>query len=75
LFELLNKQRYKCALSGQELTPENVSLDHVVPLCDGGSDDIENVQLVTLEINRMKSTLPNSRFVELCQHVARTSKQ
>ena len=70
LKRLLLKQENKCALSGIELTVENIELDHIIPLADGGSHSMENVQLVCREINRMKGVLSDARFVELCKKVA-----
>ena len=67
---LLEAQGYRCALTGLELTPENSSLDHKTPLSSGGKHVMSNVQLIVPDINTMKGTLSNDRFVELCRLVA-----
>jgi CRISPR/Cas system Type II protein with McrA/HNH and RuvC-like nuclease domain len=66
---MLMKQNYQCALTGKELTPENCSIDHVVPLCKGGAHALENAQLVVAEGNRAKGSLTDEEFLELCSDV------
>lgn len=70
LREILETQGYKCALSGDELTPDACSLDHKQPLSKGGSHTIDNVQLVTPEINRMKGSMTMDEFILMCMKVA-----
>jgi phenylalanyl-tRNA synthetase beta subunit len=36
LREILDRQNYKCALTGRPLTPDNCAMDHIVPLSRGG---------------------------------------
>ena len=69
--KLIEKQKYRCALSGVELTPETAALDHIVPITDGGGDDIDNLQWVHEEINRMKGTMDNDQFIKTVKRVAR----
>lgn len=70
LRKLLASQAHKCALSGDDLTPKSCSLDHKQPLSKGGSHTIDNVQLVTPDINRMKGSLTMDEFVLMCIKVA-----
>lgn len=70
--EMLKDQGYRCALSGMELTPSNVSLDHIKPLDSGGTHTMNNVHLVTKEVNRMKSTMSMDEFVGICRCIAET---
>lgn len=69
LEDLRVKQNNLCALTGRHLTPENVSLDHCIPVQKGGSHLIENCQLVCEEINRSKNALTNEEFIALCREV------
>lgn len=71
LMRLIEKQEYRCALSGMILTPDVAALDHIVPVSEGGSDAIDNLQWVHEEINRMKGTMDNRSFIELSRKVAR----
>lgn len=71
LKRLLEYQSFKCALTGVELTPQTLALDHIKPLSSGGEDMMENVQLVHTAVNSMKGTLCMEEFVEWCKKVAR----
>jgi hypothetical protein len=70
LLALLELQGRCCALSGIELTPQTVSLDHIVPLAEGGADDMGNVQLVHAIINSMKGLMSQADFVKWCRLVS-----
>jgi hypothetical protein len=70
LLALLELQGRCCALSGIELTPQTVSLDHIVPLAEGGTDDMGNVQLVHAIINSMKGLMSQADFVKWCKLVS-----
>jgi len=65
------RQGDKCALSGIPITPQTCSLDHKNPRSMGGSDDIDNLQLVLPVINRAKGTMTQDQFVAMCHAVAR----
>ena len=53
--DLLIKQNYRCAITGEILTPgDNCSLDHILPISLGGNDDINNCQWVSKSINFWK---------------------
>ena len=75
LEQLIRKQRYRCALTNRKLTPQTVSLDHVVPLSRTGRDGhrLDNVQLVTSEANRAKGAMDAEDFLQLCRDVVRTA--
>jgi predicted DNA-binding protein YlxM (UPF0122 family) len=71
LMELVKKQDFKCALTGQDITdPSLASLDHIVPVSNGGGNEVNNLQWVLSEVNRMKGTLTQERFIELCCKIA-----
>lgn len=70
LRQVLERQGYRCALSGLELTPQNCSADHVLPLKRGGSHAIENIQLVREEVNAAKGTMTNGEFITMCRQVS-----
>lgn len=70
LFELIEAQKYRCALTGIALKPEDAALDHCVPVSIGGEHVISNVQWVSAEVNTMKGQLTTERFVTLCRLVA-----
>lgn len=77
LYNLLESQNFKCALSGEELLPLDGSLDHKQQDMNISLDRIDaskgyiidNVQWVTKQINWAKNTLNNEDFVALCSKV------
>lgn len=42
-------------MHGYEKTPEGYEVDHIIPLCAGGPDTPENMQLLTIEAHREKT--------------------
>jgi 5-methylcytosine-specific restriction endonuclease McrA len=70
LMEKLELQGRRCALTGRPLTLESVSIDHVVPVSNGGDSSVDNLELVAMEVNTAKGTLSRKAFVELCVDVA-----
>lgn len=69
LLDLLERQQYKCASTGRDLTPATAILDHIVPVQKGGTNGIENVQIVHVDVNKAKNTLTQDEFVSLCREV------
>ena len=55
-WRLAKRQGYKCALSGLELD-ELFDVDHIVPLSHGGADNLNNMQLLNLQVHRIKTTM------------------
>lgn len=74
LVKLIEKQGYRCAISGVELTPELASLDHIVPVSKGGEHAVDNVIWVHAEINRMKGQLSMDEFVSFCSKVVQYNR-
>lgn len=74
LWKIAKKQKLKCALTGDKLTAENISLDHIIPTCRGGTNDINNLQLVIRKVNTAKWGVDNNEFIELCKRVALMNK-
>lgn len=70
--DLLAKQGGMCAYTGVELCAENISADHIIPLARGGSHDIENIALVTRQVNYAKGDNTLEDFVFMCKRVAAT---
>lgn len=71
VLELLERQGYRCALTGRGLTPQSAALDHVVPIRHGGAHVIENVQVLDKDVNRAKGSLAREEFIALCREVVR----
>jgi hypothetical protein len=68
LASLFAKQGGRCVYTGELLVlGGNASLDHKVPRSRGGDNTIDNVQWVTLEVNRIKNDMTHHEFVGFCQ--------
>lgn len=67
LRDLLDYQKYRCALTNIAITPDTVALDHIVPIAKGGADDMTNVQLVHTTVNTMKGSLDQDEFIRWCR--------
>lgn len=49
------------------------SVDHIIPVCLGGSGDASNLEICCLDCNRCKSWLSLPDWVMLCQRVISTA--
>lgn len=72
LWGVLKKQRLRCALSGQKLTIDNISIDHIIPLNDGGSTALANIRFVTKDANKAKGILSDAELLSLCKNIVTT---
>jgi 5-methylcytosine-specific restriction endonuclease McrA len=69
LWRLAKKQKCKCALTGQSLTKDNVSLDHIQPVSLGGNNNFDNLRLVTKRVNVARQNMTDLEFLQLCRDV------
>lgn len=53
-----------CALCGQQLSLENMTLDHIVPVSMGGKDDLDNLQVSCYACNQFKSNILPDDFMD-----------
>ena len=53
-WELAESQRWKCKVC-KKLLPLAAQVDHVVPLCAGGKDDISNMQMLCANCHAEKT--------------------
>ena len=71
LMALIESQSYKCALTGQAITPEDSHLDHKTPLSRGGDNSLGNLQWIHKDVNKAKGDMTNDEFTRMCRKVAR----
>jgi 5-methylcytosine-specific restriction endonuclease McrA len=69
IMSLIERQNFRCAMSGRTLTPESASLDHIVPLSRNGSHELSNLWVVDHQVNLAKGTLTVEEFMGLCQEI------
>jgi len=64
ILKILEIQNYKCYFSGEPISesPKNYSIDHLKPVCDGGSSWPGNLALVIREINQKKHSRTKAEF-------------
>ena len=70
LMQLLRQQSFRCALSGVEISPETARLDHIVPVSQGGTDEIGNLQWLHVDANTAKGTMSQEQFILMCRRVS-----
>lgn len=75
LFHIAHKQKLICALTGEKLTNENISVDHIVPKSKGGSNKPENIRLVHKDANLARRALSDAEFLNLCRKVVQFSER
>ena len=55
-----------CNLTGEKLNRHNSNVDHILPVAKGGSFDIDNLQWISKEVNRIKGTLTKEELLDIC---------
>ena len=55
--------QWVCQLCGKILTPETVTIDHIVPVVKGGTNALENLQPLCMHCNSLKRDKPMSVVV------------
>ena len=67
LKELMAKQNFKCALTGNDISFESdIDLDHIIPTSRNGNNELSNVRWVTRQANRLKNNLTDDELKALC---------
>ena len=64
----------KCYLTGKKINltkPDLYSLDHIIPSSRGGTNDLSNLGVTTLEANQSKSNMLLPEFLDLCEEILR----
>ena len=49
--------------------PDTATVDHVQPLARGGTNTIDNIQIVHGDVNRAKGVMSQAEFLTLCAAV------
>lgn len=75
LWGIAKRQKLLCVLTGDKLTRENISVDHIIPRAKGGRNIVSNLRLVTRETNFMKNVHLDETLLELCRKVVRYAER
>lgn len=57
-FEVFKRDNFTCQYCGRQTPNVILELDHIVPVCEGGDDDIQNLITSCFECNRGKAGTP-----------------
>jgi hypothetical protein len=71
-YEMLEKQNYKCPLTGRELTPETTTAEHIVQLQAGGIHRKENIYLIHRDVARIKRFMSENDVINLAFDILKT---
>jgi CRISPR/Cas system Type II protein with McrA/HNH and RuvC-like nuclease domain len=69
IYELIKRQNFECAITGEKLDVNDATIDHIVPVSIGGGNEISNLQVVTKAANRVKGNLTMEQLVDLCKRI------
>ena len=72
--EVIKLQKGKCYLTGLELTPSNLSFDHIVPYSKKGTNTKENLGIVVWDVNYMKGKLSLEELLFYCEKILKNFK-
>lgn len=63
-----------CAICGKPVKFKKMTVDHIVPLSKGGTNDIANLQLAHLTCNRAKADMLMGDFTEFVRQIVRYNR-
>jgi 5-methylcytosine-specific restriction enzyme A len=59
---VFQRDKYQCQSCGITDTETKLSIDHIIPLASGGSNDMSNLHTLCIICNRQKSDQNDPRF-------------
>lgn len=70
---IYDRQNGLCAYCGQHRNIKYMTVDHIIPLSKGGTDDIENLQCTCKKCNQFKDNMLPSEFTAFVRCVLENS--
>ncbi|MCI8378638.1 MAG: HNH endonuclease [Lachnospiraceae bacterium] len=67
------KQNKRCAYCGQHRNIKYMTVDHIIPLSKGGTDDINNLQCTCKLCNRLKDNMMPHEFTAFIRRMLKNS--
>lgn len=61
-----------CVLTGRKLNRDNISLDHIVPLSKGGSNEPNNLRFVHIDTNTFKMDMSINDLLQCATDIVKT---
>lgn len=71
LYKWLKRDKYICYYSLEELTLDNLTIDHKIPLFRGGTNDLSNLCICSRKMNNIKGQLTEKEFKSLLKLVSK----
>lgn len=59
---VFTRDKYQCQSCGQTHQETGLTIDHIIPLAKGGSNDISNLQTLCQKCNQRKTDKIDDRF-------------
>lgn len=59
---VFQRDKFQCQSCGKTYQQTKLSIDHIIPLSRGGSNDISNLQTLCLTCNKRKTNKIDYRF-------------
>ncbi len=59
---VFERNKYQCQSCGKQHGETDLTIDHIIPLARGGSNDISNLQVLCFSCNRKKTDQIDNRF-------------
>lgn len=66
-------QNEKCAYCGRRRQFKHMTVDHIIPLSKGGTDDVDNLQCTCKMCNRLKDNMLPHEFTEFVRCILESS--
>lgn len=73
-WSLIEKQKYKCALTGRELTPHNTEVELREPRKEKGRADMSNHYLVDRDVSPLCRNLSQEEISKLALEIVKNGK-
>ena len=65
----------KCAYCGRHRNIKYMTIDHIIPISKGGTDDMSNLQCTCKACNNLKEDMFPSEFTDFIRHILRNSME
>lgn len=72
LWKIAKRQRLLCPLTGRYLTRKNISVDHIIPLSNGGTNNLSNLRFIDYHANLAKAMFSDEDLFNLAKDIVAT---
>ncbi len=61
-----------CDYTGETMERgRNAALDHIIPKNRGGTNNLDNLHFVLVNVNNLKARMMENEFIDLCKKIVR----